>query len=40
VAKAKKVIAPTPHWTGAKPPKLNAKQIPNHVAVVMDGNGR
>ena len=40
MAKAKKVIAPTPHWTGAKPPKLNAKQIPNHVAVVMDGNGR
>jgi undecaprenyl diphosphate synthase len=40
VAKARKVIAPTPHWTGAKPPKLNPKQIPNHVAVVMDGNGR
>jgi undecaprenyl diphosphate synthase len=40
VAKAKKITPPTPHWTGAKPPKLNAKQIPNHVAVVMDGNGR
>lgn len=40
MAKNKKPIAPTPHWTGAKPPKLNAKQIPNHVAVVMDGNGR
>ncbi len=40
MAKARKVIAPTPHWTGAKPPKLNPKQIPNHVAVVMDGNGR
>jgi undecaprenyl diphosphate synthase len=40
VAKARKVIAPNPHWTGAKPPKLNPKQIPNHVAVVMDGNGR
>jgi len=40
VAKSKKIISPTPHWTGAKPPKLNAKQIPNHVAVVMDGNGR
>jgi len=40
VAKVRKVIAPTPHWTGAKPPKLNPKQIPNHVAVVMDGNGR
>ena len=40
MAKNKKVTAPTPHWTGAKPPKLNPKQIPNHVAVVMDGNGR
>ena len=40
MAKAKKITSPTPHWTGAKPPKLNAKQIPNHVAVVMDGNGR
>jgi len=40
VAKSRKVISPTPHWTGAKPPKLNPKQIPHHVAVVMDGNGR
>ncbi len=40
MAKAKKVIAPTPHWTGAKPPKLKADQVPKHVAVVMDGNGR
>jgi undecaprenyl diphosphate synthase len=40
VAKNKKIVAPTAHWTGAKPPKLKADQIPNHVAVVMDGNGR
>ena len=40
MAKSRKVISPTPHWTGAKPPKLNPKQIPHHVAVVMDGNGR
>jgi len=40
VAKKKKIVAPTAHWTGAKPPKLKADQIPNHVAVVMDGNGR
>ena len=40
MAKSKKVISPTPHWTGVKPPKLKATQIPNHVAVVMDGNGR
>ena len=40
MAKSGKVISPTPHWTGAKPPKLKADQVPNHVAVVMDGNGR
>ena len=40
MAKNKKIVAPTAHWTGAKPPKLKADQIPNHVAVVMDGNGR
>jgi undecaprenyl diphosphate synthase len=38
--KRKKVSPPTPHPTGATPPKLDPKQIPNHVAVVMDGNGR
>ena len=31
---------PTPHPSGAKPPKLSKILIPNHVAVVMDGNGR
>ena len=31
---------PTPHLSGAKPPKLSKNLIPNHVAVVMDGNGR
>lgn len=31
---------PTPHSSGAKPPKLSKTFIPNHVAVVMDGNGR
>ena len=31
---------PTPHSSGAKPPKLSKNLIPNHVAVVMDGNGR
>ena len=40
MAKKKKIVAPTAHWTGAKPPKLKPDQIPNHVAVVMDGNGR
>ncbi|MCW2673655.1 MAG: Undecaprenyl pyrophosphate synthetase [Frankiales bacterium] len=30
--------APTPHPSGARPPTLS--QVPRHVAVVMDGNGR
>ncbi len=37
---AKKYLAPSPHPSGAKPPKLPASAIPHHVAVVMDGNGR
>ena len=31
---------PTPHWSGAKPPEIEKSQVPKHVAVVMDGNGR
>jgi undecaprenyl diphosphate synthase len=31
---------PTPHASGAKPPVLPKAQIPRHVAIVMDGNGR
>jgi undecaprenyl diphosphate synthase len=37
---AKKVTSPKPHRSGVKPPKMDPKQIPQHVAVVMDGNGR
>ena len=40
VSRRKKITPPTPHRTGVTPPKLDAKQIPNHVALVMDGNGR
>lgn len=32
--------APPPHPSGARPPQIEAKFVPNHVAVVMDGNGR
>ena len=40
-ASRKKVIKPpTPHRSNVRPPKLDPKQIPNHVAIVMDGNGR
>ncbi|MEV7435503.1 isoprenyl transferase [Streptomyces griseoviridis] len=31
---------PEPHPSGAVPPKLPAELIPQHVAVIMDGNGR
>jgi undecaprenyl diphosphate synthase len=31
---------PTPHPSGAKPPSIPAAQVPKHVAIVMDGNGR
>ena len=31
---------PTPHISGARPPKLPSAALPKHVAVVMDGNGR
>jgi len=32
--------APTPHVSGARPPELPRKSLPNHIAIVMDGNGR
>ena len=31
---------PTPHPSGARPPRLAPEQVPQHVAIVMDGNGR
>ncbi|AXB49157.1 isoprenyl transferase [Amycolatopsis albispora] len=32
--------APEPHPSGARPPEIPAELVPNHVALVMDGNGR
>lgn len=32
--------SPTPHISGAKPPRIPTDRIPLHVALVMDGNGR
>ena len=32
--------APTPHPSGARPPPLPHEDVPGHVAIVMDGNGR
>ncbi len=31
---------PHPHPSGAQPPEIPADAVPNHVALVMDGNGR
>lgn len=31
---------PEPHPSGATPPKIPGELVPQHVAVVMDGNGR
>lgn len=36
----KPVRPPAPHPSGARPPQLPRKAIPEHVAIVMDGNGR
>ena len=34
------MIAPFPHPSGAQPPRYAARDLPRHVAIVMDGNGR
>ncbi|MBC7596629.1 MAG: isoprenyl transferase, partial [Kineosporiaceae bacterium] len=31
---------PTPHPSGSLPPEIPLDQVPGHVAIVMDGNGR
>ncbi|HET8599602.1 MAG TPA: isoprenyl transferase [Segeticoccus sp.] len=31
---------PFPHPSGARPPQIPRELVPNHVAIVMDGNGR
>ena len=35
-----KVKKPPAHPSGVTAPKFNKDQLPKHVAVVMDGNGR
>ncbi len=37
---AKSVRPPIPHPSGARPPAIPRKLLPQHVAIVMDGNGR
>jgi undecaprenyl diphosphate synthase len=34
------VRPPAPHASGATPPAIPLAQVPRHVAIVMDGNGR
>lgn len=34
------VRPPTPHPSGVRPPLFEPGELPNHVAIVMDGNGR
>jgi len=34
------VRRPDPHPSGACPPAIPADQLPGHVAIIMDGNGR
>lgn len=33
-------MEPTPHASGIRPPDIPADDLPRHVAIVMDGNGR
>lgn len=33
-------VPPPPHPSGARPPQLPPELVPEHVAIVMDGNGR
>jgi undecaprenyl diphosphate synthase len=41
LVKSRKKYPPVPkHKTGVKPPAISSTFIPNHVAIVMDGNGR
>ncbi|KQV05525.1 MULTISPECIES: isoprenyl transferase [unclassified Kitasatospora] len=39
-SKQREYLPPTPHPSGAVPPKLPGELVPEHVAIVMDGNGR
>ncbi|MGK2875204.1 MAG: isoprenyl transferase [Nocardioides sp.] len=32
--------APSPHPSGARPPQVPRDLVPEHVAIIMDGNGR
>ncbi|MBD0293156.1 MAG: isoprenyl transferase [Jiangellaceae bacterium] len=37
---SRRYAAPTPHPSGARPPRIPREVLPRHVAIVMDGNRR
>ncbi|HET6153113.1 MAG TPA: isoprenyl transferase [Marmoricola sp.] len=39
-APRREVAYPEPHPSGATPPRIPADLVPEHIAVIMDGNGR
>ena len=40
MAQRKQFRPPIPHPSGARPPAIDPRLLPRHVAIVMDGNGR
>jgi len=40
MARHKPCVQPPAHPAGVQPPSIPAERIPQHIAVVMDGNGR
>ena len=40
MARHKPWLQPPAHPAGVQPPAIPAERIPQHIAVVMDGNGR
>ena len=40
MARGRTFRPPSPHPSGARPPDLPKEVIPQHVAIIMDGNGR
>ncbi|MET0998621.1 MAG: isoprenyl transferase [Marmoricola sp.] len=39
-SRKREVRRPDPHPSGATPPEVPIDQVPRHVAIIMDGNGR
>jgi trans,polycis-polyprenyl diphosphate synthase len=40
LGRRREYVPPSVHPTGARPPELPSAAVPNHIAVIMDGNGR